>query len=138
MDTLDVIVLLLAVAAAVGGYRHGFVARAFSWIGMALGVYLGTRIIPVLGSSEEDPQRLLLLGMVILFGGAIIGQVIGLVIGARLRMVLRPGPAITVDRVGGCVAGAVGVVVAFWFLLPTLSQTPQWPAEQARDSRIAA
>src|SRR5437868_3227390 len=102
MDTLDVIVLILAVTAGVGGYRLGFVARAFSWIGMALGVYLATRIIPVLGSSEEDPQRLLILGMAILFAGAIIGQVIGLVIGARLRMVMRPGPAaVTADRVGG-------------------------------------
>src|SRR5439155_7942537 len=43
----------------------------------------------------------------------------------------------TADRVGGAGAGAVGVFIAFWFLLPTLSQTPTWPAEQARDSAIA-
>ncbi|HEV3226642.1 MAG TPA: MarP family serine protease, partial [Acidimicrobiales bacterium] len=130
--------LVLAVSAAVGGWRLGFVARAFSWIGMGLGVYAATRIIPVIGSSEEDPQRLLLLGMVILFAGAIVGQVVGLLVGARLRTVITPGPVQTADRVGGAFAGTFGVFVAFWFLLPTLSQTPQWPAEQARDSRIAA
>jgi S1-C subfamily serine protease len=129
---------VLAVSAAVGGWRLGFVARAFSWIGMGLGVYAATRIIPVIGSSEEDPQRLLLLGMVILFAGAIVGQVVGLLVGARLRTVITPGPVQTADRVGGAFAGTFGVFVAFWFLLPTLSQTPQWPAEQARDSRIAA
>jgi S1-C subfamily serine protease len=134
---LDVIVVLLAAGAAYGGWRLGFVARAASWIGMALGVYLGTRILPAIGSSEEDPQRLLLLGLVILFSGAIIGQVAGLVLGARLRSVIQPGPVMSVDRAGGAAAGAVGVLVAFWFLLPTLAQTPTWPAEQARDSTIA-
>src|SRR3954451_11504403 len=105
---------------------------------MALGVYAAIRILPAIGDSEEDPQRLLVLGMVILFAGAIIGQVIGLLLGARLRTVIRPGPVLVADRVGGAAAGPVGVFVAFWFLLPTLSQTPRWPAEQARDSRIAA
>ena len=137
MDTLALIVLALAIAAGVGGWRLGFVARAASWIGMGLGVYIGTRILPAIGNSEEDPQRLLLLGLVILFSAAIIGQVAGLLVGARLRTVIRAGPVQTADRVGGAFAGTLGVLVAFWFLLPTLSQTPTWPAEQARDSRIA-
>ena len=138
MDMLDLIVIGLAISAAVGGWRLGFVARAFSWAGLAIGVFIATRIIPVVGSSEEDPQRLLLLGMVILFSGAIIGQVVGLLIGARLRTVIRWTPAVTVDRAGGAVAGVLGVFIAFWFLLPTLAQTREWPAAQTRDSAIAA
>lgn len=137
MDTLDLIVIALAFAAAIGGWRLGFVARAASWIGMGIGIYIGTRLLPVLGSSEEDPQQLLLIGMSILFAGAIIGQVLGLLVGARLRTAIRSRQVVTVDRVGGAAAGAVGVLVAFWFLLPTLAQTPSWPAEQARDSTIA-
>src|SRR5882724_4545988 len=105
---------------------------------MAIGIYVGTRILPVLGQSEEDPQRLLLLGMVILFAGAIVGQIVGLVIGARVRTVMHSRQIVTADRVGGAAAGALGVLVAFWFLLPTLSQTPTWPSEQTRDSSIAA
>src|SRR3954452_22819368 len=106
---LDLIVLLLAGAAGVGGWRLGFVARASSWIGMAIGVYIATRILPAIGSSEQDPQRLLLLGLVILFSGAIIGQVLGLLVGARLRTVIRAGPVQNADRVGGAAAGVVGV-----------------------------
>jgi S1-C subfamily serine protease len=135
---LDVVIITLAVSAAIGGWRLGFVARAFSWAGLALGVIVATRILPVIGQSEVDPQRLLLLGLVVLFSGAIVGQVIGLLLGARLRGVIRSEPVVTVDRVGGSVAGAVGVLVAVWFLLPTLAQTPDWPAEQTRDSTIAA
>ena len=138
MDMLDLIIVVLAVSAGIGGWRLGFVARAFSWLGLAIGVFAATRILPVIGSSEEDPQRLLLLGMVLLFSGAIIGQVVGLLIGARLRTVIRSTPVVTADRVGGSAAGVVGVLIAVWFLLPTLAQTPQWPAEQTRDSRIAA
>ncbi|MEY2452899.1 MAG: hypothetical protein QOD92_2473 [Acidimicrobiaceae bacterium] len=138
MDTLDLIVIALAIAAGVGGYRLGFVARAASWVGMGIGIYVGTRIIPALGSSEEDPQRLLLFGMVILFSSAIIGQVLGLVVGARLRTVIRSKPIVTADRVGGAAAGVLGVIAAFWFLIPTLAQTPSWPAEQTRDSKIAS
>jgi S1-C subfamily serine protease len=138
VDTLDLIVIALAIAAGVGGWRLGFLARSASWIGMGLGIYIATRLLPVLGSTEEDPQRLLLLGMIILFSGAIIGQVVGLLIGARLRTVIRSKPVVKADRIGGAAAGAIGVLVAFWFLLPTLSQTPSWPAEQTRDSRIAS
>ena len=138
MDMLDLVVITLAVSAGIGGWRLGFVARAFSWVGLALGVLVATRVIPVIGSSEEDPQRLLVLGMVVLFAGAIIGQVAGLLIGARLRTVIRSNPVVTADRVGGSMAGVVGVMVAFWFLLPTLALTSQWPAEQTRDSKIAA
>lgn len=138
MDSLDLIVIALVIVAGVGGWRLGFVARAASWIGMALGIYVATRIVPAVGSSEEDPQRLLLVGMSVLFSGAIIGQVLGLLVGARLRTVIRSQQVVTVDRVGGSAAGALGVLVAFWFLIPTLSQTPTWPAEQTRDSAIAA
>lgn len=135
---LDFIILVLVVSAAIGGWRLGFVARASSWIGLALGVFLATRVIPMIGSSEEDPQRLLLIGMILLFSGAIIGQVIGLLIGSRMRGVIRSEQVVTVDRVGGSIAGVIGVFVAVWFLLPTLAQTPEWPAEQTRDSSIAA
>ena len=134
---LDVIIITIAVSAAVGGWRLGFVARASSWVGLALGVFVATRVIPVIGSSEEDPERLLLLGMILLFSGAIIGQVVGLLLGARLRGVIRSEPVVTADRGGGSVAGVFGVFVALWFLLPTLSQAPQ-SAEQTRESTIAS
>ncbi len=138
MNTLDVIVILLAAAAAVGGYRIGFVARSASWLGMALGIYVAIRVLPALTGSETDSRRLLLVGLVVVFSGAILGQVLGLLVGAQLRTVLPRGPAVKVDRVGGAAAGLVGVVVAYWLLLPILAQTPQWPAQQARNSAIAA
>lgn len=50
MNLLDAVLVLAAVAAAVGGYRLGFFARAASWAGLALGVVAGARLLPaVLG-----------------------------------------------------------------------------------------
>ena len=138
MDTLDLIVIVLArhCAASVAGASGSWpeLRRGSGW---ALASSSVPASLPVLGSSEEDPQQLLLVGISILFAGAIIGQVLGLLVGARLRTVIRSEPIVTVDRVGGAAAGAVGVLIAFWLLLPTLAQTPSWPAEQARDSTIA-
>ncbi len=138
MDTLDVVVVLLAVMAGIGGYRMGFVARAASWAGMALGIVVAVKLLPSLASSEVDPQRLLLLGLVVVFAGAILGQVIGLVVGAQLRTVIPRGNPQAFDRAGGAAAGVVGVLVGYWLLLPVLAQTPQWPAQQARNSAIAS
>ena len=46
MNLFDVIVVLLAAAAAIGGYRLGFLARVTSWIGLGLGLYLAARFLP--------------------------------------------------------------------------------------------
>ncbi len=138
MDTLDLVVVSIAIIAGIGGYRIGFVARAASWACMAIGIVVAIKVLPTLTASEVDGRRILLLGLVVVFAGAIFGQVLGLVAGARLRTVIPRGNAQTVDRIGGAAAGAVGVLVAYWFLLPILAQTPQWPAQQARNSAIAS
>jgi S1-C subfamily serine protease len=138
MDTLDVVVVTIAVIAGIGGYRIGFVARAASWAGMAVGILLAVKLLPTLTGSEADARRLLLLGLVVVFAGAILGQVLGLIVGAQLRMVIPSGNAQSVDRAGGAAAGVVGVLVGYWLLLPILAQTPQWPAQQARNSAIAS
>src|SRR5260221_8397434 len=135
---LDLVIIVLALSAAVGGWRLGFVARAFSWFGLAVGVFIATRIIPIVGNSEEDPQRLLLLGMVILFSGAIIGQVIGLLVGARLRTALRSEPVVTADRVGGSIAGAAGGPFALSFFLSPPAPTPHGPGGATPQSRNSA
>jgi uncharacterized membrane protein required for colicin V production len=38
VNLLDLIIVVAAGAAAVGGYRMGFLRRAISWIGMGIGL----------------------------------------------------------------------------------------------------
>ena len=58
MNLLDLLILLTAGAAAYGGYRLGFLARIFSWAGLAIGALVADRFLPdVVGFfSSSDPQ----------------------------------------------------------------------------------
>lgn len=139
MDGLDVIILLAAVFAGVGGYRMGFLGRAVSWLGLALGFFLAVKLLPpVLGRLHQSTATtLLVVAVVILVGGAMVGQAVGLLAGAQLHRALPFGPARWVDRVVGAVVGAAGVFVVLWLLIPSLAQVPGWPAQAVTDSSIS-
>jgi hypothetical protein len=131
--------VLAAASAAVGGYRIGFVARAASWIGMALGLVLAARLLPSIIRAFEDADqvRLLFVSAGVLIVGAFLGQAVGLIVGGKLKLALPPGPVRMVDRSGGAFAGIVGVLISVWLLLPAMADIPEWPADQARNSTIA-
>jgi S1-C subfamily serine protease len=140
VNALDVIVILMAVAAGVGGYRLGFLARAVSWIGLAVGLYLSARFLPRIISwlHPAQPSGRLLIAFAILIGGALIGQALGMLAGARLHRALPIGPLRNVDRGVGAALGVLGVLVALWLLLPSIAAAPGWPARAARTSSIGA
>jgi S1-C subfamily serine protease len=139
VNLLDLVIIVLAIAAAWGGYRLGFLARAVSWIGLGLGIYIAARFLPALirRFNPADPAERLLVAFVVLIGGALIGQAVGLVAGARLHRALPLGPIRDVDRGVGAGVGAIGVVVALWLLLPSIAAVPGWPAREARTSAIS-
>jgi S1-C subfamily serine protease len=139
VNFLDLLVLLLAMSAAVGGYRLGFVTRAVSWLGLIAGVLLGIAVLPtVLPRLQEasDASKVMVL-VATLLGLSLVGQGIGLALGSKLRIALPDGSARQADRVAGGVVGAVGVLVVLWLVLPTLAEVRGWTAEQARGSVIA-
>lgn len=137
MTVLDLLVVLFVLSAGFGGYRAGFVARISGWIGLLLGVVVALAVIPLVVSVIEgaDDAWILLSALVVLVALAAVGQVFGLQLGEQLRdnIAGRVGSA---DRVAGAVAGSVGVLVAFWMLLPTLAEVPGWTSEQVRGSLL--
>lgn len=139
MNTLDLMLVAASIAAAVGGHRLGFVARVSSWAGMALGLVVAARLLPGLLESLEggEPSRLLFVAIGTLVGGAFIGQALGLLVGSRLHFAIPAGSARRVDRAAGAVAGVIGVVFAFWLLLPAMAEVRGWSAEQSRSSTLA-
>jgi S1-C subfamily serine protease len=139
VDTLDAVIVIVAVTAIFGGYRLGFLARVVSWIGFGLGLVVSARLLPnvINHVQQADPTSRLLVATLVLLGGSFLGQAIGLVIGARLHAVLPPGPLRTADRVVGAAVGLAGLLVAVWFLLPSMASVRGWPARQARNSSVA-
>ncbi|MBO0746965.1 MAG: CvpA family protein, partial [Acidimicrobiaceae bacterium] len=139
MNWLDLVIVLVAAAAALGGYRLGFLARAVSWIGLGLGLYLGARFLPdILNAFDLGPSgQRLLTAAAVLIGAALIGQAVGLVVGGRLLAALPLGPLRTVDRAVGAGVGVLGVFVALWLLLPAISSVSGLPAQATQGSAIS-
>ena len=139
MNLFDIVVMIAAVSAAVGGYQLGFVARSASWLGLALGLFAGAILLPLVMPEVQDADEWTqsLVGIGLLVGAALIGNALGLVLGARIHAELPPGPLRRVDQVAGGMIGVVGVLVILWLLLPMLSHIQGWMATQARGSLIA-
>ena len=140
MNLLDVIVLIAVGFAALGGYRLGFLTRAFSWVGMGVGLFVGAHFLPAALRTfgGNDPSSKLLVAAIVLVGGAFLGQALGLLAGHSIGRFLPLGPLRTVDRVAGGVVGAAGVLLSVWlFVLPSIGDLPGGPARQARHSTIA-
>jgi S1-C subfamily serine protease len=139
LSGLDIVIVVAVIAAAVGGYQLGFLARVLSWAGLAAGIALAARLATELvhSMSGADPRSRLFAALAFVIGLAIVGWALGLAIGTLLHATLTFGPGLrTVDRAAGAVTGCVGVLVAVWLLVPALALTPGWPARASRDSAI--
>ena len=65
MNLLDLLIVAVAAFAVFGGYRLGFLARATSWAGLALGLILAAHFLPDIVRSLRDSapnDRLLIVG----------------------------------------------------------------------------
>ena len=135
----DIVLVAVGAAAAVGGYRLGFVARAASWLGFVLGLVAGAVLLPVVLPEVQDASRVTmsLVSIGLLVGMALIGNALGLVLGSRMHAELPPGSARRADQAAGGVFGVLGMLVILWLLLPTLAHIPGGMATQARGSVIA-
>jgi S1-C subfamily serine protease len=140
LNLLDLFIVLVASAAAYGGYRLGFLARIFSWAGLAIGALVADRFLPDVVSffSSSDPQIRLIAAISFLVGASMLGQGIGLAVGSLLHAALPMGAGLRQgDRVAGSVVGVIGVLTAVWVLTPALAAVQGWPADAALGSAIA-
>jgi len=130
MTTVDWIIVAVAAAAAVFGYRQGFLVGALSLAGFALGAFAGTRLAPlVLPQGAQSPYATLFGLLGALMAGAIVaGGLEAAALHLRSRLTSR-GVGI-IDGVLGAlltVGLALGIV---WLLAAAALQ-----AGAARDLR---
>jgi S1-C subfamily serine protease len=141
VNALDLVVIVLAFGAAVGGWRLGFVARALGWVGVAVGIAVAARFVPrvvtAFGGTRPENRAAVAVGFLLL--AAALGQTVGLGLGALVHRVLpMPKPLPRWDRAAGAAIGAVGVIVLVWMLVPSFATARGWPARMARGSSIVA
>lgn len=140
MNLFDVLIGVVLVSAGLAGWRLGFLTRVSSWLGAAVGLVLALRALPWIVDRLEEAGalRLALTGGGVLVAGVSVGSLLGLVVGAKVRGAVSGDDVSRIDRVAGAVTGCAGVVLAVWLLVPVMADFSEWPAEQARESRVAA
>lgn len=148
MNAFDIGILVCVALAAWAGWRMGFLARIFSWVGLGAGLFLAVRFLPnvvnaldLFGHGQPPSAAArdtnIVLAVVLLLAGAFIGQAVGLFVGARLHSVLPFGGVRTADRAVGAFVGVLGVFTALWLLAPSLAAAPQWISQLTTHSVIA-
>jgi S1-C subfamily serine protease len=139
MNLLDLAIVALAVGAAIGGWRLGFVARVFAWAGVAVGLAIGIHFVPRVvtsfgGTNADDRVTVAVLFLILV---ATIGQAFGLGIGLLVHRAVPPKqPLPNWDRAAGAALGFVGVLVLVWMIVPSLASAKGWPARMARGSTV--
>src|SRR5258708_31594866 len=93
-DLLDLILIALAAAFAVAGYRQGFIIGILSFVGFTGGAVLGIYFAPGLATSVSSQQSVqAVLAIVGVFVAAVIGMLIMSALGVLLRSHVRRRPS---------------------------------------------
>ncbi|EFC84477.1 MarP family serine protease [Parafrankia sp. EUN1f] len=137
MNLLDLVLIALTVMFAISGYRQGFAVGALSFIGFLGGGFLGAKIASpfaeLIGRADDGA----LVGLIVVVGLALTGQIIGTALGTvvRGRLTWRAGQR--VDAVAGAALSGVSVLLVGWLLATTVDRSPfQTLARAARGSEI--
>ncbi len=121
---IDLILVAILLAYAVSGFRQGLALSALSLGGFVLGAVVGIVSVPLFADRlEVGPQRsFVVLAAVLVL--AWLGQVLGALVGGRLREQLPTGSARRVDQAFGALAGLVAAAVVMWFVGGALRNVP--------------
>ena len=141
MNAVDVVLILLLLFAALRGFRQGAVSQIAAFGGAALGMVAGAMAAPALASRlVSDPGMtlsLLTLGLLLLF--VAVGQILGVLIGSRLRHAAHTAGGAGVDRSLGIGVGVAGLIRTVWLAGSVLAQGPTPTlARQVRRSEIVS
>ena len=124
-DLLDLILIVLAAAFAVAGYRQGFIIGVLSFIGFIGGVAVGAifapRISRALASSLPWQAFIAIL---VVFGAAVLGMVVASSLGVTIRSRVRGRPATVLDSLGGAAVNVIAVLLVAWLIGSFVAYSP--------------
>jgi uncharacterized membrane protein required for colicin V production len=124
LNVVDWIALLVIALSTLGGFRRGLVASALSFVGLAGGAYLGSRIGPHLLRGGTDSGWTPVAGLVGAVAGAMLLQAVASVAGAFVRGGLKLAPLRLADSLGGLIFGAATGIAFVWVLGATALLAP--------------
>ncbi len=136
-DLLDLILIALAAAFAVAGYRQGFIVGILSFIGFLGGAAIGAVFSPGIARAlVSGPSKQALVAIIVVFLTAMIGQLIASLVGAAMRSRVTWRPVAFLDAVGGAAVSVISVLLIAWLIGSAAANAP-FPAVAGQVSRSA-
>lgn len=134
-DLLDLILLVAILCYAVGGFRNGAVLAGLSFTGFFGGAALGAQLARPLGRTLANGAAQVPVAIVCVLFFAMLGQLIAIWVGGRLRSRVTWSPARHLDRVVGSLFSMLAVLLVAWMVALPLAFAP-FPAlsDQVRRS----
>jgi S1-C subfamily serine protease len=124
-DLLDLILIVLAAAFAVAGYRQGFIIGVLSFIGFLGGAAVGAIISPSIARLLVDQTaQQALVAIVVVFLCAMVGQLLASLVGVAVRSRVTWRPATLVDSLGGAGVSVISVLLIAWFIGSAVASAP--------------
>ena len=114
-DLLDLVLVVLAAAFAVSGYRQGFIVGVLSFVGFVGGAVLGAEFGPVISKAIVGGQtQQAVIAVVLLVSFAILGQFIASSIGAAVRQSVTSPSSTILDSIGGSIVSILSMLLIAW------------------------
>lgn len=124
-DLLDLILIALAAAFAVAGYRQGFIVGILSFAGFLGGAAIGASFAPKLARSlVQGSAQQALVAIVAVFVAAMIGQLLASAVGAAVRSRVHWRPATLIDSVAGAAISVISVLLIAWLIGSAVVNAP--------------
>lgn len=136
-SVLDLVLLGAVALFAISGYRQGFVVGVLAFVGFFGGGLLGTQIAPTIARKVVAAPLQPVVGIIVVFVVAALGQLLAVMIGNAVRQRLRNPSARTLDSLGGATVSAIAVLLVAWMVATPLASSPYpWLASQIRQSVV--
>ena len=137
MNGLDVVLVVVLVAAVVSGHRRGAALQLFSYSGLLLGLMAGALLAPRVATLVDGASAQAIAAVAALLVGAVAGETAGRLVGSRVRRHARGSRFRRADALGGVLVAAVATLLAIWFVALNLVNGP-FPrlSSEVRDSAI--
>jgi S1-C subfamily serine protease len=138
MSLLDLLVIVVAVAFAVSGFRQGFLTASLSFLGFFGAAAIGAQIAePIAKRFADQSNSRVVVAVAIVLVCALAGQVLAVWLGGELRRRITWQPVQTVDSVLGAIVSVLAVLLVAWMVATPLASSPyQGLSSAVRHSQI--
>lgn len=137
MSFVDVLVVLLVIAAAISGFRQGLITAMFTLITAVAGAIAAIRLAPLLMELVDDSTAKIAIGIACVVVGVGIGEVAGSTVGKAISKKVSWRPAQAVDRTLGLFGYSIAVLIVIWLIAVPLASVPvPWLSSAIRGSAV--